>query len=368
MSDGTKPETVVPRPPAVRAGRAAPDPTDPFETLYARGLTDGLPVVPPTRVRVARAIAAAGREAGELIGEVPPNYGRATVEKIAVNAVMAGCRPEYLPVVIAAVEAVCDEAFDLHGVAATTNAPAPLVILNGPVRAALDVNCGAGVFGPGWRANATIGRALRFVCVNLGGARPGLVSMSTLAHPGRYTYCIGEHEEASPWASLAVEHGFGPEESTVAVLAADAPLGVYDQRSRRAPDLLATIAGSLAVVSHHKMTHWGDTLVVLGPEHARIVGDDGWGKPEIRRFLFEKLQRPVHELIPGRDGGEGLPEHVLRKFAHPESDATLVPKFRSPDNLKILVAGGTAGRFSAVVPGWTFSKGSAMVFRKIRIP
>src|SRR5512132_708993 len=219
---------------------------DAIEALYARGVTDGLPVVPPTRARVARAVAAAGRDGGELIALVPPNYGRATVEKIAINAVMAGCRPEYLPVVIAAVEAVCDEAFDLHGVSATTNAPAPLVVINGPLRRALDVNCGAGVFGPGWRANATIGRALRLVCVNLGGATPGVVSMSTLAHPGRYTYCIGEWEEQNPWSSLAVEHGFAPTDSTVAVLAADAPLGVYDHASRTAADLLATIAGSMA--------------------------------------------------------------------------------------------------------------------------
>src|SRR5213083_1027612 len=151
-----------------------------IESLYARGVTDGLPVVPPTRRLVELAVAASGREAGELVALVPPNYGRATVEKIAINSVMAGCRPEYLPVVIAAVEAVCDEAFDLHGVSATTNAPSPLVIVNGPIRSALEINSGAGVFGPGWRANATIGRAVRLVCVNLGGARPGVVSMSTL--------------------------------------------------------------------------------------------------------------------------------------------------------------------------------------------
>src|SRR3989449_8936324 len=231
---------------------------DPSEALYARGVTDGLPVVPPTPDRVRRAIEACGRHGGDLVALVPPNYGRATVEKIAVTAVMAGCRPEYLPVVIAAVDAICDPAFDLHGVSATTNAPTPLAVINGPIRGKLGVNCGAGVFGPGWRANATIGRAVRLVCVNLGGARPGIVSMSTFAHPGRYTYCIGEHEEVSPWPSLEVVPGFTPDDSTVAVLAADAPLTVYDQRSRTAPDVLATIAGSLAVVESHKMTHWGD--------------------------------------------------------------------------------------------------------------
>jgi hypothetical protein len=338
---------------------------DLIETLYARGVTDGLPVVPPTPDRVERAIAAAGRPAQDLVALVPPNYGRATVEKIAVNAVMAGCRPEYLPVVLAAVEAACDEAFDLHGVAATTNSPSPLIVVNGPLRGALGINCGPGLFGSGWRANATIGRALRLVCVNVGGATPGVVSMSTLAHPGRYTYCIGEHEEVSPWASLALEHGFAPGDSTVAVLAADAPLTVYDHASRRAPDLLATIAASLAVVVHHKMTHWGDTLLVLGPEHARTIAEDGWGKPEVRHFLWQRLRRPVRELLPGRDGGEGLPEHVLAELGRPEQSEALIPKFRSPENIKIVVAGGTAGRFSAIVPGWTFSRGSQLVFRRI---
>ncbi|HEV8616199.1 MAG TPA: hypothetical protein VGU22_11970 [Methylomirabilota bacterium] len=341
---------------------------DAIEALYARGVTDGLPMVPPTRARVERAVAASGRDGGDLVGLVAPNYGRATVEKIAINAVMAGCRPEYVPVVIAAVEAVCDESFDLHGVSATTNAPAPLVIVNGPIRHALDINCAAGVFGSGWRANATIGRALRLVCVNLGGAKPGVVSMSTLAHPGRYTYCIGEHEEASPWPSLAVEHGFAPDDSTVALLAADAPIGVYDQRSRTAPDLLATVAGSMAVIENHKMTHWGDTLLVLGPEHAKVIAGDGWDKARVRGFLFERLHRPVRELVPGRDGGDGLPEHVLRKFADPEHDTTLIPKFRAPENIKVVVAGGTAGRFSAVVPGWTFAHASRLVIRKIHIP
>jgi hypothetical protein len=339
---------------------------DPIESLFERGVTDGLPVVPPTRERVEQMLAGAGRLADELVALVPPNYGRATVEKIAVNAVMAGCRPEYLPVVLAAIEAVCDDAFDLHGASATTNAPAPLLVINGPVRTALDVNCGAGVFGPGWRANATIGRAVRLVCVNVGGATPGVVSMSTLAHPGRYTYCIGEWEEQSPWEPLHVEHGFAPGDSTVAVLAADAPLGVYDHRSRRAADLLGTIAGSMAVIANHKMTHWGDTLLVIGPEHARTLAGDGFGKAEVRRFLFERLQRPVRELIPGRDGGEGLPDHVLAKFAHPECEDTRVPKFRAPEHIKIVVAGGTAGRFSAIVPGWSFSKGSNLVLRRIR--
>ena len=232
---------------------------DPIEALFARGVTDGLLAVPPTAERVAAAVAASGRRADDLVAEMPPRFGRATVQKIAINAVMAGCRPEYLPVVLAAVEAMCDERFCLLGVSGTTDAVAPLVIVNGPIRAALDINSGAGVFGPGWRANATIGRAVRLCWVNIGGAQPGVISMSTFGGPGRYTYCIGENEEASPWEPLHVEHGFAPGDSTVGVMAAEAPQIVADTRSRSAPDLLATVVRSVEVVAHHKATGLGDT-------------------------------------------------------------------------------------------------------------
>ena len=298
---------------------------DPFETLFERGVTDGLPVVPPTRERVEAMVAGSGREADELIALVPPNFGRATVEKIAINAVMAGCRPDYLPVVIAGVEAMSEDAFDLHGVSATTNFHSPLFIVNGPARAALDINCGRGAFGPGWRANATIGRALRLIVANVGGASARTMSMSTMGHPGRYTYCMGENEEESPWDSLAV-------------------------------------------ISNHRSTHHGDTLVVLSPEHAKMIAGEGWGKAEMRQFLWERLRTRVRDLIPGVDGGEGLPARVLAKFPYPESDDTLIPKFREPGNLKFLVAGGTAGRFSAVIPGWTFPKMSRLVIKAVHMP
>src|SRR3970040_504755 len=182
---------------------AAPDP---FEAPCARGVPDGLPAGAPTAARVAAAVEASGRPRDELVALVAPRLGRATVEKIAINAVMAGCRPEYLPVVIAAVEATRDPAFALVGVSGTTDAVAPLLVVNGPVRAAPDVNSGAGVFGPGWRANATIGRAVRLVWQNLGGAAAGGISMSTFSQTGRYSYCIGANGEASPWEPLPSEH------------------------------------------------------------------------------------------------------------------------------------------------------------------
>jgi hypothetical protein len=309
--------------------------SDVFEQLYARGITDGLPVVPPTRERVEVAIAASGRRADELIAEVAPRQGRATVEKIAINAVMAGCRPEYLPVVIAGVEAMCDEAFALVGISGTTDAVAPLFIVNGPVRKALEVNCGAGALGPGWRANATIGRALRLIWVNVGGARPGAISMSTFGNPARYACCFGENEEASPWEPLHVEHGFAPGDSTVAALAGEPLQVVSDPHSRTAPDLLATVARSLEVIGSHKATSLGDTLVVFAPEHARTLAGDGRSKADVRRFLGEHTGA----------------------------------KFRAPANLRIVVAGGTAGRFTALIPGWPFPNApSNLVIKPIHWP
>jgi len=302
-------------------------------------VTDGLPVVPPTRARVEAAIAAAGRPRDELIALVAPALGRATVERIAVNAVMAGCRPEYLPVVIAGVEAMCDEGFSLVGVSGTTDAVAPIFIVNGPVRGALGINAGAGALGPGHRANATIGRALRLIWANLGGARAGAISMSTFGNPGRYACCFGEHEEASPWPPLHVEHGFASEDSTVAALPGEPLQVVVDGQSRTAADVLATVARSLEVVASHRTVSLGDMLVLVSPMHARTIAGDGWSKADVRCFLWERLEAR-------RDGP--------------------APKFRAPEHLKLVVAGGTAGPFTALIPGWPFADSPArLVLKKI---
>ncbi len=314
---------------------------DPLEGLYARGVTDGLPVVPATAARVGAAVEASGRARDELIALVAPRLGRATVEKIAINAVMSGCRPEYLPVVIAAVEAICDPDFALVGVSGTTDAVAPLLILNGPVRAALDVNSGAGAFGPGWRANATIGRAVRLVWQNIGGAAPGAISMSTFSQSGRYSYCIGENEEASPWEPLHVEHGFAAGESTVAAVAAEAPQVVANTQGRTGREILATIARSGIVIASDAHAGLGDTVLVIGPEHARTIAGDGWSKPEVRQFLWEEMRV--------RAGSQ------------------MVAKLREPGHIRLVVAGGTAGRFSAWIPGWPFpGSPSTMVIKPIR--
>jgi hypothetical protein len=313
---------------------------DPLEELFARGLTDGLPGVPPTAERVRAAVAASGRAADELIGLVAPRHGRATVERIAINAVMAGCRPEYVPVVIAGVAAICDPGFALEGVSGTTDAVTPLLIVNGPIRPRLDINCAASVFGAGWRANATIGRAVRLVWVNVGGARPGLISMSTFGQPGRYSYCIGEHEEASPWEPLHVEHGFAAGESTVAALAAEAPQIVVNATGRSAREILDTVSRAGLVIASPDVAPLGDTLLVIGPEHAKTIAGDGWTKADVREFVWEHAQVSV--------------------------DGARTPKFREPAALKIVVAGGTAGRFSAWVPGWPFRESpSKLVFKLV---
>jgi hypothetical protein len=337
---------------------------DDIERWFERGVTDGLPVVPPTRERVERMLAGTRRSRESLVAEIPPNFGRGTVEKLAVNAVMAGCRPDYFSTVLAVIEAVCDPAFNLHGQSGTTNATSPLIIVNGPVRARLGVNCAAGVFGPGYRANATIGRALRLAMINLGGTKAGEISMSTFGHPGRYTYCIGEHEEASPWEPLHVERGFAREESAVTVFSGEGPFIVNDHLSRTAPQLVASLGWSAAGVWNHKsFPLYGHTLWVIGPEHAKTIGDDGWSKADVKRYLFETIRRPAGELAPGPDGAETGRLKDLVGAARPDER---IPKFPSAAEIVVVVAGGTAGRFSAVVPGWMGGEiGSSPVSRAI---
>jgi hypothetical protein len=339
--------------------------SDDFEAWFDRGVTDGLPVVPPSRTRVDAMLAATTRPRDELVAQVPPNFGRATVEKLAVNAVMAGCRPEYFPVVLAVVEAACDPVFNLHGQSGTTNAASPLIIINGPIRRTLEVNCAAGVFGPGYRANATIGRALRLVMINLGGTRAGQISMSTMGHPGRYTYCIGEHEEASPWEPLSIERGFAPTDSTVTLFSGEGPFTINDHLSRSASQLASSLGWSAAGVWNHKsFPLYGHTLFVIGPEHARTLGEERWSKQDVRRFLYETIRRPARDLAPGPDGAE---TGRLKDLLEGRTGEERVPKFPSPEEIVIVVAGGTAGRFSAVVPGWMGGElGSRPVTRAIR--
>ncbi len=341
-------------------------PVDDLEIWFDKGVTDGLPVIPPSRARVERMLAASARARDHLVGEVAPNYGRATVEKIAINAVMAGCRPEYFPVVLAAVEAACDPSFNLHGVSTSTHFSSPLIVVHGPIRTRIALNCSFGVFGPGHRANATIGRALRLVMINVGGVRPGETSMSTFGHPGRYTYCIGEHEEVSPWPPYHAGRGLTAADSAVTVFAGEAPHGISDHASRTAQALAGSLGWSMASLWNAKhFPLYSHTMLVVGPEHARTLADDGWSKDDLVRHIFETVRMPYGRLKPDEDSGEGT-NLRFAKGGEPAADQP-IPKFPSPEELHVVVAGGTAGRFSMVIPGWLGTKnGSRPVTLAIR--
>ena len=347
--------------------------SDEFEFLFDRGLTDGLPVVPPTEARVLRMLEGTSRAATDVVAHVPPNLAPATVEKVAINAVLAGCRPEYLPVVIAAVEAACTDDFNLHGVLATTYFVGPLIIVNGPIRNAIGINCGPNAFGQGARANSTIGRALQLLVRNVGGGRPGEVDLATLGQPGKVGACIGELEEQSCWEPLHVERGFAPGDSTVTVIAAEAPRAIRDQLSRNGRSLAASMGLSLESVAHVKLHHMDQALLVVSPEHARTFERDGYTKDDVRARIQEVTARPLRDLLPNEELHKGmrpqaLPRDWLDESGQPTAaalDRTL-PKFLAPENILIMVAGGTAGKFSAAVGGWASGQqGSKAVTRLI---
>jgi hypothetical protein len=338
---------------------------DEFEVWFDKGVTDGLPVVPPTRERVERMLTGTRRSRDELLGEMPPNYGRLTVEKAAINAVLAGCRADYLPVVIAAVECACDPAFNLHGVSTSTHFSAPLIVVNGPIRGRIGLNSTFGVFGPGYRANATIGRALRLLMINVGGVRPGEISMSTFGHPGRYTYCIGENEEASPWPPFHAGRGLSGETSAVTLFAGDAPQGISDHSSRTARELGGSLGWSMAGLWNSKhFPLYSHTMLVVGPEHARTFADGGWSKDDLKRHLHETVRRPYQALLPDSDHGEGT--NLRYKSETRREQGAMIPKFASTEEIHVVVAGGTAGRFSVAIPGWLGTRnGSRPVTRAV---
>jgi hypothetical protein len=339
---------------------------DEFEIWFDKGVTDGLPVVPPTRERVERMLTGTGRARDELLGEMPPNYGRLTVEKAAINAVLAGCRPDYLPVVIAAAECACDPAFNLHGVSTSTHFATPLIVVNGSIRTRIGLNSAFGVFGPGYRANATIGRALRLLMINVGGARPGEISMSTFGHPGRYTYCIGENEEASPWPPYHAGLGIPAGVSAVTLFAGEAPHGISDHASRTARALAGSIGWSMAGLWNSKhFPLYSHTMLIVGPEHAQTFAGDGWSSDDLRRHLYETVRQPYRALLPDENHGEGTNLRFGGTGSRLEPE-TMISKFPSPEEIHVVVAGGTAGRFSVAIPGWLGTRnGSRPVTRAV---
>jgi hypothetical protein len=316
---------------------------DEQEAMFARGWSDGLPLVPPTEERVLRMLDGTARDPQEVLGLVPPALAAATVEKIAINAVMAGCKPEYLPVVLAAVEAVLDESFAMHGVLATTMFVGPVVIVNGPVRRRIGMNAKGNALGQGNRANAAIGRALQLVIRNVGEGRPQEVDRATLGNPGKLTYCFAEDEEGSSWEPLSVERGLKPGQSAVTVFAGYGLQGVVDQKSRDPESLARSFAGSLRALGNVKHAPSCDALLVLSPEHHRTFRQAGWSKARLLEELYRLCEIPGAELVASSGGiAEGGPQSLAGRT---------VNKFR-PGGLMIVRAGGDAGMFSGIIGGW----------------
>jgi peroxiredoxin len=336
------------------------DEVDPNEYCLEAGF-DPLPVIPPTVERVERMLRATALAPDEVIARVPPNYGAATVEKIAAGAVMAGCRPEIMRVLIPLIRASCDERFNLHGVQATTHFAAPLVIVNGPIRRELGFCSGGNVLSNVARANSTLGRALQLILTNIGGARAGEIDMSTLGNSGKFSYCIAEHEEQSPWTPLHVELGFRPEQSSVTLFAAEPPRGVSEHNARKGRTVLKAICRALATVWTYRVCTLFEAFVILCPEHAATLARDGFGKQDVREFLFENTAVPVRAFESDDDSAEGLQLVPLYERVTVDGEQCY-RKFRDPGQIKLIVAGGTAGKFSAVIGSWaTGPRGSQTV-------
>jgi hypothetical protein len=310
------------------------------EYFYDRGWTDGLPIVPPTEERVQAMLAGMPwRKGDDVISVVPPRMGAASMRQIAVNAVMAGCRAEYLPVVVAGLQAVSEPEYGLSHRQTTTHAGAPLMIVNGPIVTELRINCGRGVFGPGWRANATIGRALRLALVNIGGAGPG-VDASQTGHPGKYTYCIAEYEAANPWQPLHVERGFARHDSVVTLVNTEAPHSMTENIQTDPDEIVRTFASCMATLGVNNLYSQGNPVLVLGIEHAQHIAAAGWSKQDLQQALFERARQPWGLMKNrGKSKGPRFPEFVDRS-----DDSSTVPVVREPGDLITIVAGGPGGK------------------------
>ena len=319
-----------------------------------RGWGDGLPVAPATPDVVAEFVEASGRDAGDILGDIPPTWGEATVEKVAINAVMAGCKPEYMRVILAALDGMLQENFNLYGLQATTHPASPMVLVSGPEATRIGLNSGYGAFGPGWRANATIGRAIRLILLNIGGAKPGVLDRSTQGQPAKYGYCIAENDAETPWETYRESLGFKREDSVVILTAIEGPHNINDHASYTAVQVLTTIAGTIATGGSNNIYLGGDDhpYLFLGPEHARQIAQDGFGRKEIQEFLFEHARTSKDRV------GEGQWNYLRQRHrANPryhelgldDPDLKSLPIVSQPSDISIVVVGGV-GKHSSFAP------------------
>ncbi len=323
------------------------------EAYFERGWTDGLPVIPATEEAVCHFLEAAALQPFDVIITEPVRRRTISAEKVAINAVLAGCRPEYMPVLVAALRAMGDPAFTLHGAITSTGGSATLLVVNGPIRQRLGFNSGTNVFGPGWRANATVGRAIRLITLNCLGAQPGVLDKSTQGHPGKYTYCIAENEEENPWPPLHVERGFARDTSTVTVFAAEAPHNGLTHYGETADAILVTLGDTMASLGSFS---GGQSFVVFAPEHVKILARDGWTKPRIKADLYARARRTRADLK--RSG-------KVAGAVEPGDESAWVYRGNDQEDIHIVVAGGGAGGHSAFIPSWSRYRNSLAVTREI---
>ena len=314
----------------------------------AQGWTDGLPVVPPTPDLVAAMVAASGLPAAAEVGLIAPSLAPVTVEKVAINAVMAGCRPAYMPVVVAALRALARREFNLAGVQGTTHPASPMLLVNGPVRQRIGLNCGSNVFGQGFRANATIGRAVRLVLMNIGQGLPGKTDMATFGSPCKFSFCAGENEEKSPWEPYHVERGMSAADSVVTVHAGEAPHNIQDHASANADELLMTIADTMNTSGNNNVGICGEMMLVLGPEHARILAKGGMSKNDVREELHRRMRFTLSRMGSGLRAWYRLRRPTAFNLGPEVSE---VPLLDDPKQILIAVAGGP-GLHSMVIPSF----------------
>ncbi len=326
-----------------------------IDYCYEQGWTDGLPVVPPEESRVEAMCAMEGRPTQTVLAEHPATGLQLSVHALAVNAVMAGCLPEYFPVLVAAFEAMNKERFNFHGSTASTGGSAPLLIVSGPVVDEIGMNAGVNLFGPGNRANATIGRAVRLVLMNVFRMVPGISDKSTQGHPGKYAFCIAERADCNPWPSLAEEQGYPDGVSSVTVFAGAGFCNVENHGGNSPEAILDSMADAMA---NYGCISLGQSVVVLSPEHVAIVARDGWLKSDVQRYLFDHATRPV----PGMQQVGKFVEGEYRKQGRQDMHRGL-----EPADILVTVGGGDAGGHSAFIPSWSRSRGSIMQHQAIGV-
>ncbi|WP_066304600.1 hypothetical protein [Bacillus sp. FJAT-29814] len=329
------------------------DTLDAIEYFYQRGWTDGLPIVPPTKERIYDMLKSVNMAPDTIVGSIPERGRVFTAELVAINAVLAGCLPGYFPVVMAAVQAISEPEFGLHGPSASTHGAAIMIAVNGPITEEIGMNAGSNAFGPGNRANATIGRAIRLLMINVGGSLE--FDRSTLGTPAKYTFCFAE--KRTEWTPLHVQRGFNEDESTVTVFACEGPNQIQNHGSLKGEGILRTMADRMSALGTFNMASETEMAVVLCPEHYIHLHKEGWSKESVQQYLYENAKRSIIDMKNGGiiDAPVAVSDEHLFKYAVP-----------SREHILLMVAGGDAGRFSSCMPGWFSYKQSRAVTKSVK--